>query len=622
MSALLAVFNRTGQPVDPALFHSMLDETAYRAINGQHCWISGSIALARQHFWISRYDRGESQPLKTADGRYAITCMARLDNRSHLYERLGLDAAIENISDARLILEAYRCWHDKCVDFLEGDFQIVVWDAVEQSLFVARDPLGAHGAYYYVDDRTYIVASEIAPILAHPFVTAAINELKVASFLSKQWDDHKQSFYQHIYYCKPGHCVSITASSCTERRYWAFDWQRDIRYRTDHEYAEHFLALLRQSVRNRLTACGPVGLSLSGGLDSTLIGALTAEELGRTHPEQRTLPSWSWVFDDLVECDERPWIQPFVDRYGIQADYFPADELWPLSRMEDWPVHPDFASEDSYFWLRKEVIDRCRRGGCRTLMTGYFADVLFVGSQTWFVDLVQQRRLLTAAKTLGSDWRALNITQHIVQPGLRALVPERFRSVYRRLRGDRNLDWGQAIDSDLVMRTGLVDHVKRQIPRDAYRRPGCWTRYRAVTEARQDQGRLAGIRPYHASHIHVISPFWDRRLIEFMLAIPSDQLGRPGNPKWILRNAAKGILPVEIVDKKRKSSLYPLFIRGIYDRSRSTVERLLADAQIVERGYVNPKWLAQTKANKDAHPGDQYLLWICIVLELWLRKHW
>ena len=293
MSGILAVFNRDGQPLEPVEVDGLIDACPERAVDGQAVWVDGSIALGHQHFWVAPEDRAERQPLVDPVSERVISADVRLDNRAELFGSLGLaPESTRGLSDTVLVLRAYRKWGVACVERLLGDFVFAIWDGAAQGLFVARDALGSRSVCYYLDARYLVAASEIAQILAHRAVHVHLNERKVADHLAFLFDDHEQTFYKNVYYLPPAHCLWVSAGTSRRWRYWELAPKPLLNYRRDEEYAEHFLALLRAAVRCRMRSSAPIGLSLSGGLDSTLLAALASEGLSRTEAPQRRLKSF------------------------------------------------------------------------------------------------------------------------------------------------------------------------------------------------------------------------------------------------------------------------------------------------------------------------------------------
>lgn len=178
----------------------------------------------------------------------------------------------------------------------------------------------------------------------------------------------------------------------SKSRYWDIDPQTRIRYRDDREYTDHFLDLLTDATCCRIRSIGPVGLSLSGGLDSTLLAALATGLLPESNLPQRRLKTFSYVFDELKSCDERAYIQPVVDHLGLAAASTPCDDKWALKDLARWPMERDTIWNDAYSWLVVAVAEAARSAGCRVLLSGQYGEVLFLGGHYWAAELIRAGR--------------------------------------------------------------------------------------------------------------------------------------------------------------------------------------------------------------------------------------
>lgn len=161
MSGILAVFDRTGQMVNPEVMRSMLAACPHHAIHGHNMVTVGPVALGHQHFWVTPEEHGERQPLVAKDG-LAITFDGRLDNRQYLLHLLQPRCAEPvRLSDATLVAHAYRRWGEMCPEHLLGDFSFALWDAQKHHLFLVRDALGGRELHYFTNEKWLVAASEI-----------------------------------------------------------------------------------------------------------------------------------------------------------------------------------------------------------------------------------------------------------------------------------------------------------------------------------------------------------------------------------------------------------------------------------------------------------------------------
>jgi asparagine synthase (glutamine-hydrolysing) len=449
-----------------------------------------------------------------------------------------------------------------------------------------------------------------------------MNEAKVAEFLVDAYDEQEESFFEGIYYLPPAHCLLVTSDSVRKWRYWDVDPQRRIRYRHDSEYAEHYLELLTEAVRCRLRSTGPVGISMSGGLDSTSLAALAARLLPEAPVPPGPLKSFSYVFDELVSCDERAYIQPVVDLYGLEATYLRCDDRWTLRDPEQWPVERDYVWSDAYVRLPMAAMAAARQAGCRLLLGGYYGDTLFQGAAFWALDPLREFRwgeLAWIVRYAGShvDWRA-----DVLGHALRQLIPAELRRLYRRVRRRGATGLHPGLHPGFVQRTHLAQRLAENQPWRRFRAPGFGERYRTLTLNVFPQGRAAVRRLYNRHGLELESPYYDRRLVEFVLAVPADQLGRPGWDRWVHRKAMSGLLPEANRLRRQMTDFVPLAKKGLVNKEADGVRAILNRPQIVRREMVRAEWLQQAWHEVTDGPGDWFPLWMCLSLELWMSRYW
>lgn len=623
MSAIAAIFNRSGEPVDLSTIELMGDANAEMAVDGHDVWLEGSIGLAHQHFWMTRQEWGERQPLYDADSRCTITADVRLDNRGELIKRLELNKADgQRLSDASLILYAYRRWGSGCVEYLRGDFAFIVWDSRLGRLFAARDVLGARGLSYFLDRDLCLMGTAVVHLLAHPAIKTQINEGKIADFLAGPRQEPEETYYQNIYYCPPAHCITVTVDSIHKWRYWDIDPGAKIRYKDERDYAAHFLGLLTDVVRARLRTVGPVGISMSGGLDSTMLAAIASDLLPETDLVQAHMKSFSYVFDELTSCDERDYFLPVIERYQLESTLIPCDDRWTLRDRDDWPIAKGYVLNDPYAWLPVAAMKAAQKEGCRVLMAGYYGDVLFAGGIAWAAGMMSDRRLIELSRTVRQNRGNVYLGQDLVVNGLRYMIPPSLLSFAARNLFRNDPVYTRVLDPHLVK----IVQSKNQDADDQIRRrefgADRWQRYQNLTSNSFAQGASATRFQYNRHRLELEMPYWDRSLVEFVMAVPADQLGRPEGDRWLMRNAAADLLPAEIRDRKRRTVFLPLMGRGVVEKEKATVDSLLSEPQVVKRRYIRSEWLEDQldSAHRWTDEENAYFLWKCLSLEMWLRR--
>src|SRR3989454_9825112 len=279
----------------------MLARLAHRGPDGAGVWSGGAVGLGHRLLHTTPESLREHLPLASGDGTLVLTADARIDNRGELLAALGRGV---EATDAELILAAYERWGERCPEHLLGDFAFVIWDARRATLFCARDHFGVKPFYYYhAPGRLFCFASEIKGLLALAEVPRRLNETRVADYLVPLLEDKVITFYQDILRLPPAHRMTVTRQGVRIEQYWALDPEREIRMKSDADYAAAFREIFTEAVRCRLRSAFPVGSMLSGGLDSSSIVCVARQLLAQDGGE--TLHTFSPVFDDVREGGER-----------------------------------------------------------------------------------------------------------------------------------------------------------------------------------------------------------------------------------------------------------------------------------------------------------------------------
>jgi asparagine synthase (glutamine-hydrolysing) len=615
VSGVVALFNRDGRPVDGDDLADLHKAGEHRAVDGHRSWSDGSVGLVHQHFQVWREDDVSCQPLTSHDGNFTVVCDTRLDGRTELRDLLRLEIA-DPQSDAHLVLKAYERWGAGCVEHLRGDFAFAIWDGKERRLFCARDALGVRDLAYFISDALFVAASEVAQILAQPEVERRLNEGRLAEFLAGAWHEHHESFFEKVFYCPPAHCLLVTENSFRLSRYWSIDPDRKIVHRREADYVEEFHSLLSNAVDDRLRSTEGVVVSLSGGPDSAALAAIAS----RSEPSV-PVESYSYVFDRFPSCDERRYIQTVVDRCGLDSTFIAGDSLWPLKDIDSWPIFPDFPSQDPYVRLPMAIADAARDVGCRVILNGHFSDLLFHGGRYMAADLLSLRRFPNALSVIVRNWESVDWKRDLLRNGLWMRTPAWIRSTVSGFRRSRRVPASRnMLEPDFVERTSLRDRLFSAEESFPWVRADFVAKWRHLTMSILAQGSASARRLYNRRGTELVDPYWDRRLVEYVMAIPSDLLARPGVSKYLLRVATDGLVPDEVRERRDKTSLYELFCEGLLRREKSTVRGLLERPSIVDRGSVRERWLSDELAAGEDWSDYGYPLWRCLCVELWLRE--
>lgn len=604
MSAFALVVHLDDSPVEEGLFQRVFATLDHRGPDGRRAIAVPGGWLGHQHFRSTPEEEGEEQPLVARraglEDPLVVAFDGRLDNRGDLCGTLGTATGDPTPSDATLVLWAYRRWGEAFLERLLGPFALVLVDRRHNRVVCGRDALGDRSLVYHLAPRLLVAASEERALLAHPAVSGCLNEGTLARFFAVYAPAPGATFFADIRELPPGHGLSVEGETVRMWRTW-HPPAPGARPHAPGERVERFRDTLAAAVHCRLRSPQPAAVAMSGGLDSTAVAALAATELEAAG--SGPLATVSWVFDELVECDERRYMDEMVERHGLAAARFPGDGAWPLSVAPPGPAALNAPLESLYHALESAAYAATREVGARTLLTGHYGDLLYLGGSAWLRDLVGRGHLGLAARGLLTE----------LKEGRRAAA----RAALGRLVGRKR--------SAAEAPPWLTPFARRCLdagpaPGSAAS-PGSLEAPGPLDPANAQGARLQAAAAARAG-VDLRFPYRDRRLVELALELPASAQYRPGTTKWVLRQAMDGLLPEAVRWRRRPTTLAPLAARGLAERELTAARRLLAHPEALWRRYVAEEWL------EEAFPGillagDQgrgaLVPWRCLCAELWWR---
>ncbi len=611
MSGIAGSFHLDGAPADRALLERMTRRLAHRGPDGREFWTGGVAGLAHLAFHTTPESVHERQPLADAGGSLRLTLDGRVDNRAELLSDLRAQGfEPRDDTDAELVLQAYRCWGEESPARIIGDFAFAIWDAAAQRLFCARDIAGLRQFYYYRDARIFIWASEWSALFEHAAVSRAPDERMVAQHLCNTFTGSADTLFRDIARLPPGHAATVTRDGLRLRRYWDVDPQRQVRYRSDDEYAEHFHSIFREAVRCRLRSQGPIAADLSGGLDSSsIVGMVEALRAEGTV----TLPgfeTYSLAFPGLA-CDERPYVDAVARRWNLAPHYCQADVLdrgyYDAQAREDFGL-PHVPNGTMFGSIRRLQVAR----GVQVVLDGSGGDEWFTGGYYRFADLLRRGRLPALVRELRDSMKVTAFEYspaYVLRYGLWPLLPPGLRMALRRLLGREGA------------RAFITPEFARHLPSPAElcHEPvlgRCVSfdqaEMYALLHSAEGQRAYEEIGRRNARQgVEARCPFLDRRLIEFAFALPGEQRWRGGATKYVLRRAMRRLLPDEVAARTGKAD----FSHTVVETLRSPSVNFCAEQSTLERlGWVRGAeaqrvYSAMLDRYNDSDPGFGAFLW-------------
>ena len=625
MSAIAGLRLFEGGPVRREQLERMSAALSQRGTDADGAWSSEVAGLVHRARWATPESEHERQPWRCEESELVVTADARLDNRAELIEALGLRASPERvIGDAELIGRAFLRWDLGFCEHLLGVFALAIWDPRDRRLVCARDPFGVKPLYYHAGPRGFALASEIKGLLALEWVPRRLNELRVGTYIESVEDDDRATFYAGIERLPAGHRLQLLDGAPALERTFDLDHERELPPRSDRDYAHEFRSIFDASVEARLRSRRPVGSLLSGGLDSSSIVCSARESLA---PSGRTLPTFSVVFDAVPECDERRFIEPVVAGGGVDAHFVAGDALSPLGQLDLVLRHADEPFYGANLYLNWALNAEAARSGVGVVLDGTDGDSVVGYGFERLAELARRGRLPTLVKELAAlgprvQQSRLKLARlFVARPLWRGLVhtlPRPLRGLTKAGREEEPV-LGDLVRPDFARRIGLLDHLRELRSRTPRPRTPRQEHCQGLSS-----GIYAGVfeildRAASAHGLEMRFPFFDRRLVEYSVALPAGQRLQGGWTRFILRNAMPG-LPDGVRWRPWKTLLSASFTRNLLEYDLPALEPLPSGPEMPIDLYVDAPALRARfqRLLENRRPTDSMDVGKIAVLARWL----
>lgn len=609
MSILYGQWNRSGKPIDADEFRKGAAVTARYRSDRDVVHIAHNIAILYKAFETTL--DGNPQPVVGSSG-LILTWDGRLDNHTELKKELGISLSA-SVRDTELVLALLERWHMKSFAKLVGEWALAVWDPRKKMLLLGKDLAGTRQLYYTVRPDSVTWSTVLDPLVQNPEAHLELCEEYVVGYLSSFPATHLTP-YQSIQAVPAGAYVSITQDAVTRYDYECFRSRSEIYYKTDADYEEHFRVVFGEAVRRRLHSSFPVLAELSGGMDSTAIVSMADSLLAKGHMETPRLDTLSYFDEEEPNWDERPYfslVEKKRGRSGIHIDFGVSTGAFePIPDTEFLPLPGD----DQKSWERRHLLGQhCASGGYRILLSGIGGDEFLGGVPTpipELADLLHQFRWVRFASRL-MTWSFEKRVPWIklFAETLRDFLPRLLR---RQLAASPHPSW-------LANRLARRNRIEDELPNLLFvsGKPSFHKNRRVLDGLRR---HLHGIHLDSLCPFAVSFPYLDRDLLEFLFAIPREQLVRPRQRRSLMRRALGGIVPAEILARPRKAyvSRRPLVL---LDHAFPRIETLFRNSTLSYLAWIDGRVLAEALSAARQGQVERILPLLRVIeLELWLAS--
>jgi asparagine synthase (glutamine-hydrolysing) len=604
VSGIVGICRRDGARVERSLLQSLTHFLSYRGPDARETWVDGSVGFGNTLLRTTRESLGERQPAGI-DGNLWITADVRLDCRAELEAELDGEGRKYQrpASDPELILHAYAAWGETCVRHLRGDFAFAIWDARRRVLFCARDHFGVKPFYYADLGELFVFSNTLDCVRVHPDISDELDEAAIADFLLFGLNcDVRSTTFRDIRRLPAAHFLSVSPQGAKLERYWSPPTDGRIRYKHADEYVEQFQILLQAAVADRLRT-SPVGILLSGGLDSSSVAA-TARELSANPAGAAELRAYTVTHESEPSDRAGENARAVSEFLGMPIRCLAADDLQLFERWDDpelaWPEPVDDPFLAGLFDQYQMI-----SADCRVALSGEGIDNLM-----HFEMRPYARHLLRRGewKHLFTDVPGYLRRRSSPWPGIQRRARRLFRS------DPRAAAFPEWLARDFSQRLNLEERWREygQI-RSSPPHPVVPTAHASLSLphwSRMFELENAGVT---RCPVEVRYPFLDLRIVDYVLAIPPFPWAFE---KTLLREAMVGHLPESIRLRAKTPFGGDPLVESLKRPDAGWVDRTPWSKEI-ER-YVNPSALPALHAEGNSERANVAIRALC--LNFWLQS--
>lgn len=616
MCGIAGILNINHQTKQEIAIRLMTDRLAHRGPDAEGIYVHEKIALGHRRLSIIDLHESANQPMWDSSGRYVIVYNGEIYNYKDIKQQLT-GYSFKTNSDSEVILAAYATWGAKCLSRFNGMFAFAIWDTVEQTLFMARDRVGKKPLYYALTDQHFVFSSELRSMLSSGLVKRQLDENHLSEYFMYQASIGDRTLIQNVKRLEAGHSAMVKHGKITISKYWGYhgiSTSSDDYGTVKGKVKDLFL----DAVRLRMVSDVPIGAFLSGGIDSSLVVACMAELSG-----DEPINTFTISFDEK-EYDESAYAQQVATQYKTNHQRILIQPNEFLYSIEDILGAMDMPSGDgpnSYLVSRET-----RKAGIKVAMSGLGGDELFVGynkfliyhrvmKNKWILQfpVPVRKGIARMISMAGQNHQSAKLAFMLgIKKWELSTIYPLLRRAYSHDDSQRLLTHGN--QKDFV--TEALEETSKQISGMEYFSQATVGELEVYTRdvllRDTDQMSMA-----HALEVRV--PFFDYRLIEYVLSLP-DKIKYPHSPKKLLVDALAPRIPKAISQRKKMGFTLPMeqwLKNELVAMAEEKISQLAGRNEFNEEAVMR-KW-------KNFKQGDNRIVWSqiwkLIVLSDWMQKN-
>ena len=624
MCGIVGIVNATGTPVAREVLETMNRAIIHRGPDEDGFYVKENVGLAMRRLSIIDLAGGQ-QPIRNADGTKWIVYNGEIYNYQEIRRDLeGRGHKFYTNSDTEAIVHLYDDEGPDCLRHLRGMFAFAIWDERDRSLFIARDRVGKKPLLYsHQRNGDLIFGSEFQALLKHPAVSREVDGDAINDYMSFLCVPAPRTAFKQIRKLEPGHWLRWKDGKIETQRYWLPDFSKKIKI-GEEEAIEETTRILRESTRLRMISEVPLGAFLSGGVDSSTIVALMAQE------SSQPVKTFSIGFEEQ-DYSELKYARRVAEHVGAEYNEFivrpNAIEILPTLVEHYGEPYADSSAIPTYY------VSRETRQHVTVALNGDGGDESFAGYERYAAMLIAERY----RKIPGVVRKALVEMPVSLLPASelkrsRVRDAKRFFNAARLSRTDRYLRWMSTFDPE-AKRNLYTEEFRATIGgSDDVRILEQWFA-KANGSGILDAAMLTDQMTYlpndllvkvdiasMANSLEARSPFLDHKVIEFAASLPENLKMRRFETKSLLKKVAARLVPRDVVYRRKMGFGVPV-AKWFREEMKDFVRDALLSPAALGRGIVKPEMISKyvnehTSASRD----HSFQLWTLLMLELWFQR--
>lgn len=610
-----------------AWLESMTETLNRRGPDGSGLWIRDQAALGHRRLSIIDLETG-SQPMCSKNETVAVVYNGEIYNFQEIRQRLSQKGMqFVTRSDTEVLINSYLMYGSECLDLFEGMFAFALWDRRSGTLFAARDRMGKKPFYFTIQNGVLAFASELTAFRKLPFIKLEIGREALARYLAYEYVPTPETIFRNVYKLQPGHFLTFHDGQLNIKKYWDLPLPSEKSPGSEKEVCEHTITLLREAVRKRLISDVPLGVFLSGGIDSSAVVALMAEEV-----DPKTIKTFSIGFTE-ASYDESKYARLVANHFGTDhheqiLSAVDAGKLLPSivslldEPMSDPSIVPTYLLSQV---TRRDVTVALGGDGGDELFAGYEYYSAFVLSN-YYLKLPQSLR----KNFIESISLKLPISTGYVSP--RHVAEKFFAGVYTP-EWLRTQTWLGAVPDKLQSKIWInpPEIINNQVELyyttkrlyDNFQSEDLLNRvfYLLTKQYLLDYILVKVDRCSMMNSLEVRAPFLDRKVVEYVFGLPPWMKIRRFKRKYLLKKALRRRLPEEILHRKKRGFLIPSAL-WLKQTLRPLVEEMFDEGRLKRQGIFNPSAISElVTEHVNGVVDHRKELWTLLIFQLWYENN-